>query len=413
MSTKNKRKIINDPVYGFIKIPVSELYNLIQHPYLQRLRRIKQLGLTHYVYPGANHTRFEHILGAMYLMSATLETLKNKGVVLTDEDEKAALIAILMHDVGHGPFSHTLEYSLFKSVSHERLSLEYMKRLNKTFGGLLDSAIEIFENKHDKPFLHNLVSGQLDTDRLDYLRRDSFYTGVTEGVIGSDRIIKMLDVRNSEIVVEEKGIYSIEKFLIARRIMYWQVYLHKTVVAAEQMLTKLMQRARILSQERPLPSSEALKYFLATERTKQDLANKDAFGKTALDRFAELDDSDIWHAMKEWTKDKDFVLSELSKRILNRDLLKVEISATPFSDSEITEKQKIAARKLKISSEEAKYFVFSDKIFNKAYNLNKNTSIKILHKNGKISDIADASDISNIKTLSETVEKYFICKPNL
>ncbi len=413
MATKNKRKLINDPIYGFIKIPISELYRIIQHPYLQRLRRIKQLGLTNYVYPGANHTRFEHTLGAMHLMHTALQTLKSKGVVFTDEDEKASLIAILMHDIGHGPFSHSLEYSIFKSVSHELISLAYMQKLNEVFGGLLETAINIFQNKHDKPFLHSLVSGQLDADRLDYLKRDSFYTGVSEGIIGADRIIKMLDVRNNEIVIEEKGIYSIENFLIARRIMYWQVYLHKTVVAAEQMLIRVIQRAREISQKRKLPMSRALHYFLSTDRTKDDLTKKDKHNMTALDWFTELDDSDIWCALKEWSKDKDFVLAELSKRILTRNLFKTEISSAKFSQDLLNEKRKQTAEKLNISIEEASYFVFTDKISNKAYSPNKEEAIKILQKQNLVTDIADASDISNIKTLSETVEKYFICSPSL
>lgn len=413
MKTNNTRKIINDPVYGFIKIPLADLYPVIQHPYLQRLRRVMQLGLTNYVYPGANHSRFEHTLGAMHLMHTAIQTLENKEVFFNPEDKTAALLAILMHDVGHGPFSHTLEYSLFKSVSHELLSLSYMKRLNTVFSGLFEGAIAVFENRHKKAFLHQLVSGQLDTDRLDYLRRDSFYTGVSEGVIGSDRIIKMLDVRDSEIVIEEKGIYSVEKFLIARRIMYWQVYLHKTVVAAEQMLMKVLERARLLARERPVAATPALSYFLRTERTKADLYREDEQGKTALDWFAEIDDSDIWFSLKQWIHDKDFVLSQLSQGILYRRLFKTEIRRQAFPISQIEAMRSEFAKKMKISPEEAAYFVFSDKISNKAYNLSKNASIKILHKHGGISNIADASDISNIRTLSETVEKYFICRPDL
>jgi uncharacterized protein len=411
--TLNQRKIINDPVYGFIKIPNTLIFELIQHPYLQRLRRIKQLGLTNYVYPGANHTRFEHILGAMHLMSNALETLKSKGHNLSEEEQTGALAAILLHDCGHGPFSHTLEHSIQGDVSHEELSLLYMQKLNKQYTGKLQTAIDIFTDKHHKKFLHSLVSGQLDTDRLDYLRRDSFYSGVSEGVIGSDRIIKMLDVRNSEIVIEEKGIYSIEKFLIARRIMYWQVYLHKTVVAAEQMLVKALLRAREIFRERELPASPALSFFLRKDITKTSLNREDSRGKTPADWFTEIDDNDIICALKQWAHDKDTVLSILSQRIIDRNLFKVEIQTTPFEPQKIETLRKETAKKYKLSKKETTYFVFSDTISNKAYSIKKSASINILQKSGKIKDIADASDISNIKTLSETVEKYFICYPKL
>lgn len=413
MCKANQRKIINDPVYGFIKIPHKALFKIIQHPYLQRLRRIKQLGLTNYVYPGANHSRFEHVLGAMHLMSTALENIKNKGHTISKEDMTGALTAILMHDCGHGPFSHTLESSLLKNVSHEKLSLHYMKNINREFSGELQNGIDIFQNKHPKKFLHSLVSGQLDTDRLDYLRRDSFYSGVSEGVIGSDRIIKMLDVKDDDIVVEEKGIYSIEKFLIARRIMYWQVYLHKTVVAAEQMLVKTIKRAKEIIQSRDLPASPALKFFLKENVNIDNYDKQDKEGKTPYERFAEIDDNDIFCALKQWAYDSDKVLSELSRRIIQRQLFKIDIRNSPFDPEYIKDMKKKAARKYKLSKAETDYFVFSDTISNKAYSSKKSASIKILLKNGRIKDIADASDISNIKTLSETVEKYFICRPEL
>ncbi|MEA2042715.1 MAG: HD domain-containing protein [Bacteroidota bacterium] len=410
---KNKLKLINDPVYGFINIPEEIIFDLLNHPYMQRLRRITQLGLTNYVYPGANHKRFEHVLGATHLMNLALDVLRVKGVSISKQEKSGALTAILLHDIGHGPFSHTLERSFFESVSHEDLSLIFMKRLQKEFPSFPGSAIEIFNNSHPKKFLHQLVSGQLDTDRLDYLSRDSFYTGVIEGRIGSARILKMLDVRNSEIAIEEKGIYSVEKFLIARRIMYWQVYLHKTVLAAEQMLMKALQRARELFAERDLPASPAVKFFLTRRVNQHNLNTTDDTGKTPVDHFAQLDDYDIIMALKLWINDKDTVLSELSKRIIHRNLFKVQIQDKSFDPEIIHKKRRELKSELNISETEAEYMVFSNKITNKAYSYHKSAPINILTKTGDINDIADASDISNIKTLSETVEKHFYCFPEL
>jgi len=400
-SSTNKLKIINDPVYGFIKIPYDVVFDLIEHPLFQRLRRIKQLGLTHLVYPGANHTRFQHAVGAMHLMSLAIEVIRSKGHRITEEEAKAVSIAILLHDIGHGPFSHSLEQSLIKATTHESLSLLYMEQLNREFHGELTLAIEIFRNRYHLKFLHQLVSSQLDMDRLDYLKRDSFFTGVTEGVIGSDRIIKMLNVKEDQLVVDEKGIYSIEKFLIARRLMYWQVYLHRTVVASEQLLVMMLRRAEALSSRGiKLFATPALAYFLQPGH------------EVSLEQFALLDDYDILASAKSWCNHSDPVLSMLSDGLVNRKLFSVELADGPFQADRIGALRKLVAATLSISSEEAEYLVVSDSVSNFAYS-DMDDRISIMDKNGNIRDIAEASDMLNISVLSKTVRKYFLCYPRI
>ena len=402
----NKRKIINDPVYGFITIPFDIVFDLIEHPYFQRLRRIKQLGLTHFVYPGAMHTRFQHAIGAVHLMTLVIENLRNKGVDISNEEAEAVTIAILLHDIGHGPYSHTLEHCLVAKVSHEDLSEIIMDKLNEQFNGKLNLAIKIFKNKYKKKFLHQLVSGQLDVDRLDYLNRDSFFTGVYEGVIGYDRIIKMITIKNDAIVVEEKGIYSIEKFIIARRIMYWQVYLHKTVIAAEQMLVQILRRAKDLAgQKVELFTTPALKTFLYNNITKKE------FNKTdILEQFIALDDFDIFTSVKVWANHPDQTLAYLCKSLINRELFKVVLQKNKFKKSDIEELKNKVKKKHKFSDEEVKYLVFSDSTTNSAYNM-ENDQINILPKDGMVLDIANASDQLNISQLAQTVVKYYLCYP--
>lgn len=408
-SSTNKLKIINDPVYGFIKIPYDIIFDLIELPLFQRMRRIRQLGMTHFVYPGANHTRFQHAIGAMHLMGQAIDVIRSKGHEITDPEAKAVTIAILLHDIGHGPFSHSLEHSLIKDTSHETISLMFMEQLNETFKGELKLAIEIFNNRYHKKFLHQLVSSQLDMDRLDYLKRDSFFTGVTEGVIGSDRIIKMLNVLDDQLVVDEKGIYSIEKFLIARRLMYWQVYLHRTVVSSEQTLLMLLKRAQLLTSEgKKLFATPALAYFLEDTPGKFDPANQIRF----LEQFASLDDNDILTSAKVWCHHDDRVLSLLSEGLVNRMLFSVELDDNPFQ-IELVESMRVqVARRLSISTEEAEYLVISDSISNYAYS-DMDDRIAIMDKRGNTRDIADASDMLNIAVLSKTVRKYFLCYPKL
>ncbi|MFM9027480.1 MAG: HD domain-containing protein, partial [Bacteroidota bacterium] len=325
---------MNDPIYGFIKLPSDLVFRLIEHPYFQRLRRIRQLGMTHLVYPGAHHTRFHHALGAMYLMGRAIDILRSKGQEITRDEAEAATVAILLHDIGHGPFSHALEDSIVRGIKHEELSALFMDRLNKDFGGALELALSIFRGKYPKKFLHQLVSSQLDMDRLDYLNRDSFFTGVSEGVISFDRILEMLQVRNDQLVVEEKGIYSIEKFIVARRLMYWQVYLHKTVVGAECLLTGILRRARqVALGDSHLFTTPALRTFLLNDYTRSDFDSDSGL----LDAFAGLDDSDITSSIKVWTNHPDFVLSELSKRLLHRRLFKIVLRREPFSCKESEE----------------------------------------------------------------------------
>ena len=407
VNTNNKKKIFNDPVYGFISIPKEIIFDVIEHPYFQRLRRIKQLGMTHLVYPGALHTRFHHVIGAMHLMSKAVATIRKKGHVITPMEEQGVLLAILLHDIGHGPFSHALEHDIVSGVSHEDISGFFIERLSKEFDGELDVALSIFANTYPKQFLHQLVSSQLDMDRMDYLNRDSFYTGVNEGKIGSDRIIEMMDVENGNLVLEEKGIYSIEKFIVSRRLMYWQVYLHKTVVASEFMLIHILRRAKelVLNGEN-LFASPALKYFMQNKISEEVFKND----QKALENFALLDDFDILGAIKVWQFSDDKVLSKLSKRLVNRDLFKIEISKTPFSEEKINEVREEVQARLSLSDSEVDYFVYADKLQNNAYNEHKE-NINLLMKNGNIIELSKASDNLNISALSKPVKKYFLSYP--
>jgi HD superfamily phosphohydrolase len=403
----NKRKIINDPIYGFVTIPSEIIYDLINHPYFQRLRRIKQLGLTNLVYPGALHTRFHHAIGAMHLMGEAVHTLRQKDIAITDAEEQAVLIAILLHDIGHGPFSHALEHSIVTGVSHETISSLIMDKLNEEFGGELSLAIRIFNGRYEKQFLHQLVSSQLDMDRLDYLKRDSFFTGVSEGVISSDRIIKMLNVVNNQLVVENKAIYSIEKFLIARRLMYWQVYLHKTVLGAETLLVKILQRAKELTARKAeLFATPALQLFLKNNFTRKDF-EKD---KNVLLQFSKLDDSDVIGSIKVWSDHPDRILSTLCSNLLNRKLFRVEIQNTPISSTYKSKLLKQAMAKYNLTKKESGYFVITDTVNNSAYNAT-NFKINILMSGQKLVDVAKASDQLNLQSLSKTVTKYFICYP--
>jgi uncharacterized protein len=406
MST-NKRKIINDPIYGFVTIPNDLIYDLINHPYFQRLRRIKQLGLTNLVYPGALHTRFHHAIGAMHLMQDAVLTLRQKNIDISEVEERAVLIAILLHDVGHGPFSHALEHSIVKGISHETVSSMLMDKLNKEFNGKLDLAIKIFNDQYKKHFLHQLVSSQLDMDRLDYLMRDSFFTGVSEGVISSDRIIKMLNVVKNELVVEQKGIYSIEKFLIARRLMYWQVYLHKTVLSAETLLVNILKRAKELTaMGHELFATPALATFLKNDFTKKDFEKDPAL----LNQFSKLDDSDVDASIKVWSDDEDKILSKLCQNILERRLFRVEIQNNAIPADYKKRLIKAACKTYGITEKEARYFVFTDRVNNSAYNASK-FNINILMSNGLLLDVAEASDQLNLRSLSKTVTKHFICYP--
>ena len=401
----NKKKIINDPVYGFITIPSDLVYDLIQHPYVQRLRYIKQLGMTHLVYPGALHTRFHHALGAMHLMGLALETIKTKGQAISYQEEEAVIVAILLHDIGHGPFSHALEHTIVDGVSHEHISTLLMDNLNREFDGKLGLALEIFNNRYHKKFLYQLVSGQLDLDRMDYLNRDSFFTGVSEGVISFDRIIKMLDVVDDQLVVEEKGIYSIEKFLIARRLMYWQVYLHKTVIAAEQMLVKILERAKELTGEgRNLFASPCFSYFLKNSINREEFKND----PRNIERFTKLDDNDIFTSIKVWVNDEDLILSTLCSHLISRNLYQVEITNEPPAIEIINDLADKVTDEFEISDDDTSYFVFTDTIKNKAYSVGDG-SIKIVMKDGSIQDIAKASDNSNLESLARTVQKYILC----
>jgi uncharacterized protein len=403
----NKRKIINDPIYGFVSIPGELIYDLINHPWFQRLRRIKQLGLTNLVYPGALHTRFHHAIGAMHLMQDAVNTLRQKDIDISEKEEEAVLIAILLHDIGHGPFSHALEHSLVKSIKHEALSALFMDRLNKEFKGRLSLAIQIFNNRYKKSFLHQLVSSQLDMDRLDYLKRDSFFTGVVEGVISSERIIKMLNVSKDELVVEHKGIYSIEKFLIARRLMYWQVYLHKTVLSAENLLVKILQRAKELSSKgQTLFATPAFSVFLKTNYKHKDFLTNTRL----LELFAQLDDNDVMASIKVWAEHEDAILSRLSTNLLNRKLYKVEMGNAPVSAEHKNSLLQQACKKYSISAAEATYFVFGGTVNNSAYDA-KSIHIHILMNNGSLVDVASASDLLNLKSLSKTVRKHYLCYP--
>ncbi|MFC2091047.1 HD domain-containing protein, partial [Bacteroidota bacterium] len=400
-------KIINDPIYGFINLRHEIIYHLVEHPVFQRLRRIKQLGMTNYVYPGANHTRFQHALGAMHLMGDAIDTIRRKGHEITLEEAEAVSIAILLHDIGHGPFSHTLESTLIRGFDHEKISLMLMEQLNEEFEGRLSLAITIFKNNYKKKYLHQLVSGQLDVDRLDYLRRDSFFTGVTEGTVGSDRIIKMLEVRNDRLVVEEKGIYSIEKFLVARRLMFWQVYMHKGVLASDELLIQMLKRAHHLASEgEQLFATPALGYFLYHMNSDFTEENKDVF----LSHFTELDDNDIISAAKVWSKHPDPVLSYLCTGFIQRKLFRVELSDVPIEEDRIKEKKKEVADALKIDYSLTSYLVISQSISNHAYK-NQDDNIQILGKDGDIRDIQDVSEIMNISVLSANRNKYYLTYP--
>ncbi len=408
MVSTNKKKIVNDPVHGFIGISYPLAYDIIEHPYFQRLRHIKQLGLTYLVYPGANHSRFQHTLGAMHLMELAIDVLRAKGHNITYEEAEAASAAILLHDIGHGPFSHSLEFSLIQGISHEDIGKCIMRELNTQLSGRLTMAIDIFEGKYQKKFLHQLVTSQLDVDRLDYLRRDSFFTGVTEGAIGSDRIIKMLNVVDDNLVVDAKGIYSIEKFIIARRLMYWQVYLHKTVLSAEKLLTQLLNRAKELAlQGEDLWCTPALGFFL---NSKAENGFDKNLSTNAIAHFVNVDDSDIRVAAKQWQKHNDMVLSTLAKMVTNRQLFKVELRNNEFTTDEVqVQKSKFENLNQNVAKH-SHYFVFTGSVSNNAYRMSEE-SIKILYKDGSLIDIASASDMVNAKILSKEITKYFLCYP--
>jgi len=399
------QKILNDPVYGFITIPSELIFTIIDHPYFQRLRRIKQLGLTDFIYPGALHTRFHHAIGAMHLMSITLDNLRIKGTEISNKEYEAALIAILLHDIGHGPFSHALEYSLLKSVPHEDLSLLTIELFNKELNGKLDLVLRIFKNTYERKFFHQLVSSQLDIDRLDYLQRDCFFTGVSEGTIGADRIIKMMDVKNDQVVIEEKGIYSIENFLSARRLMYWQVYLHKTTVSAEKMLINLIERAKTLRKAGVnFNITDEFDFFLQQENTLNDFQQNPEI----LKLFLEMDDLDIWGAIKLWKKHPDYVLRNISNMFLTRNLFKITLTNEQFSSEEIEEMKIKTIQKLGIPEEDIIYFFSHGAVSNYGY-LAKDR-INILTKKGKVIDVAQAADLPNIKVMSKIVEKHYVCK---
>ena len=405
MKSNNKLKIFNDPIYGFITIPNSLIFDLIQHKYFQRLRRISQMGLSYLVYPGAHHTRFHHALGSMHLMQRAVNVLRFKDVTISDQDENGLLMAILLHDIGHGPFSHAMEHSIVNDISHEEISLKFMERLDDEFNGNLTLAISIFKGEYPRKFMCQLISSQLDMDRADYLKRDSFYTGVAEGNINSERLITMLNVVDDELVVEEKGIYSVEKFLVARRFMYWQIYLHKTGVVAEQLLTQTLKRAKELVEKgEVLVCSEALSYFLNSQ-----ISNGN-FNNDVLDIFSKLDDYDIVSAMKNWQHHDDFVLRNLCEMIINRDLLKIKIKNKPIKRLDLQSYEEALMSKYKITKAEAQYFVFSGEITNIAYQ-QKKQHINILLKSGKTKDIVKASDQLNLKALSKPVTKYYMCYP--
>ena len=408
----NKRKIINDPVYGFISIPGDFVFDIIEHPWFQRLRNIRQLGLTSFVYPGATHTRFQHALGALHLMDQSIQTLRGKNVKISPDEEEATFIAILLHDSGHGPFSHALENSIISGISHEELSLLLMGKLNETFHGKLTLAIEIFRGKYKRKFLHELIAGQVDMDRLDYLRRDSFFTGVIEGSVGSDRIIRMLNVVDDRLVIDEKGIYSLEKFIIARRLMYWQVYMHKTVLSSESLLVNVLKRAKELaSSGEDLYATPALRFFLYNEIGPSDLNEKGVFtpGQIAAN-FTRLDDNDILVSAKYWADHSDVILANLSRRLMQRDLLAIELQNEPFPEKRVNDLKKLTVGLLNISEELTKYFVFTGNVSNLAY-APDSPDVKILNKSGRITEISSVSDMFDHRFLSERIIKYFLCYP--
>ena len=405
MNSQNKLKIINDPIYCFITIPRPIIFELIEHKYFQRLRRISQMGMSYMVYPGAHNTRFQHAIGAMHLMQKAVQTLMFKGVNISAEESDALYIAILLHDIGHGPFSHAMEHSIVEGIDHESISLLFMSELNKEFNNRLTLAIQIFSNNYHRNFFYQLISGQLDMDRLDYLKRDSFYTGVSEGSINSERLISMLNVINDRLVVEERGIYSVEKFIIARRLMYWQVYLHKTSLVAEQLLTRLLKRAKhLVTNGIVVKASEPLCFFLNYTITKKTINSE------ILNEFAKLDDNDIIAAMKSWRNEDDFVLSNISKMLLDRELLKIEIQIEEFNAEYLNESKHKLMTRYSITEEEASYFVFKGQITNQAYSMEKET-INLYTKQNKTIDVANASDHFNLKALSKKVVKNYMCYP--
>ncbi|WP_315519643.1 HD domain-containing protein [Hoylesella nanceiensis] len=402
----SETKIINDPVFGFIKIPDGLLMDIVNHPTIQRLSRIKQLGLASMVYPGAQHTRFQHSLGAFHLMSEAILSLSQKGVFIFDSEAEAVQAAILLHDIGHGPFSHVLENTLIQGISHEEISLFLMKEMNKDLGGRLTLAINIFEDKYPKAFLHQLISSQLDMDRLDYLCRDSFFTGVAEGKIASDRIIKMLDVREDRLMVQAKGIYSIENYLTSRRLMYWQVYLHKTAVACEKILINILKRAKTLQLSgENLFASPALHYFISNNIDKDWINNKK---EEAIFWYKQLDDSDIWTAIKVWQGHPDKVLSILSKDLINRETFKVKVYDEPIDSMQLEDIEKKIREKYQLSKEESHYFINYSTIRKDMYSMNDD-QIDILYKDGSYKDITQASELFNVELLSKKICKYYLC----
>ena len=407
MSQTNKLKIFNDPIYGFITIPNAFIYDLIQHPYFQRLRRISQMGMSYLVYPGAHHTRFHHALGCMHIMQKAVQTLQFKGVAISQEEEEALYIAILLHDIGHGPFSHAMEHSIVEGVHHEELSLLFMEQLNLEFEGKLNLAIQVFKGEYPRKFMLQLISSQLDMDRMDYLKRDSFYSGVAEGNINSDRLIQMMHVKDDLLVIEEKGIYSVEKFLVARRLMYWQAYLHKTSVVAELILTKILKRAKELSQnEVLLPINSPLQFFMTHKIT------LDNFDNVTLNNFSYLDDYDIMGAIKSWQFHDDYVLQNLCRMILNRDLLKIQITEDKPDKANLLILKNKFMQIASISEKESAYFVFKGKLKNQAYS-KSSAPIYILKKDNSIEDVVEASDQMYLKALSKEVTKYYVCFPKV
>lgn len=406
VSQINKLKILNDPIYGFVTIPNTLIYDLIQHPYFQRLRRISQMGMSYLVYPGAHHTRFHHALGCMHIMQKAVQTLRFKGVSISNEEENALYVTILLHDIGHGPFSHALEHSVIE-VHHEELSLLFMEQLNKEFDGKLSLAIQIFKGEYHRKFMLQLISSQLDMDRMDYLKRDSFYTGVNEGNVNSERLIQMLNVKDDFLVMEEKGIYSIEKFLMARRLMYWQAYLHKTSVVAELILTKILKRAKeLVVKGEELFGSSFLINFMKNKFELQDV------NKEVLDQFSNLDDYDVLGAIKQWQFHNDFVLSSLCKMLINRYLLKIEITEDKVDKIKYLELKEKYISEYNLLEKDIEYFVFKGKLKNEAYS-KSSEPIRILKKDGTIENVVEASDQMHLKALSKPVTKYFICYPKV
>ena len=403
--TKGAHKIINDPVYGFISIDDELLLEIINHPWLQRMRRIRQLGMSNLVYPGAQHTRFQHVVGAMHLMQSAIQILRNKGIEISDDEARSAMAAMLLHDVGHGPFSHVLEHSIIDNVSHETISRIIIRRMNEQMNGALTNVIEMFDG-HCKPFLHQLISSQLDTDRLDYLLRDCFFTGVTEGTIGSDRIIKMLNVVNDKLVVEAKGIYSIENFLIARRLMYWQVYLHKTVVAAEKMLIQIVRRAIFLARRGHVPfAAPSLQFFLTNHIDETTIDTNEA-----INHFAHLDDSDLISAIKVWQNDDDKVLAMLSEWFVDRHLFTISLTREPFTDEQLMQLKARVAKQYSLSPADAEYFVASGQVTSKTYSIGDDR-INIMYSPNDIRDLTEASDMLNLQALTNSDKRYFVCYP--